>query len=164
MLWDNNVIWSDWHLFQRYIIRYKDSKGCERNILPSNFLACGASEIDSRLAARVIADLDRVAVTTGEHGQTRLPFLHNDHLVVAVRCFLLRQFYRILLSYRKKNLVIIDQSIFYSEPPSNLDSKKQNINIFFCLNQLPKQSVLSKSQLCFNPRLKVTKSWARMWL
>ncbi|KAF3827035.1 hypothetical protein GH733_002521 [Mirounga leonina] len=89
------VIWLMESAQNRYVIRYKDRKGCERNLWPFNFLACGASE----MAALVIANLDTVKLWLWPQSQLRISIL------------------------------------------------KQNINIYFCLNQLPKESVLNNEGL-----------------
>lgn len=42
---------------------------------------------------------------------------------------------------------MMDKSIFCTEPASNLLTLKQNVHIYFYMNQLPKGSAQIKSQL-----------------
>ncbi|XP_021092118.1 adenosine deaminase domain-containing protein 1 isoform X3 [Heterocephalus glaber] len=97
-----------------------------------------------------------VAVGTGEYNcnQCIKPYgrvLHDTHGVVTARRSLLRYFYRQLLLFYSKNPIMMEKSIFCTEPASDLLTLKQDINIYLYMNQLPKGSAQIKSQLHLNP-------------
>ncbi|XP_032990648.1 adenosine deaminase domain-containing protein 1 isoform X1 [Rhinolophus ferrumequinum] len=120
----------------------------------SEYLKCSNS-----LAAFIIERAGRyevVAIGTGEYNYSQgiKPdgrVLHDAHAVVTARRSLLRYFYRQLLLFYSKNPAMMDKSIFCTEPASNLLTLKQNVHIYFYMNQLPKGSAQIKSQLRLNP-------------
>ncbi|XP_019596944.1 adenosine deaminase domain-containing protein 1 isoform X2 [Rhinolophus sinicus] len=109
----------------------------------SEYLKCSNS-----LAAFIIERAGRyevVAIGTGEYNYSQgiKPdgrVLHDAHAAVTAR--------RSLLS---KNPAMMDKSIFCTEPASSLLTLKQNVHIYFYMNQLPKGSAQIKSQLRLNP-------------
>uniref|UniRef100_H0VR27 Adenosine deaminase domain-containing protein 1 n=1 Tax=Cavia porcellus TaxID=10141 RepID=H0VR27_CAVPO len=120
----------------------------------SQYLKCSNS-----LAAFVVERAGHhevVAVGTGEYNCSQCikpngRVLHDTHGVVTARRSLLRYFYRQLLLFYSKNPIMMEKSIFCTEPASDLLTLKQDINIYLYMNQLPKGSAQIKSQLRLNP-------------
>ncbi|EHA97497.1 Adenosine deaminase domain-containing protein 1 [Heterocephalus glaber] len=97
-----------------------------------------------------------VAVGTGEYNcsqciQPHGRVLHDTQGVVTARRSLLRYFYRQLLLFYSKNPIMMEKSIFCTEPASDLLTLKEDTNIYLYMNQLPKGSAQIKSQLSLNP-------------
>ncbi|KAM6148188.1 adenosine deaminase domain-containing protein 1 isoform 2-T2 [Erethizon dorsatum] len=109
----------------------------------SQYLKCSNS-----LAAFIVERAGHhevVAVGTGEYNCSQCikpngRMLHDTHGVVTAR--------RSLLS---KNPIMMEKSIFCTEPASDLLTLKQDINIYLYMNQLPKGSAQIKSQWHLNP-------------
>ncbi|KAM6148187.1 adenosine deaminase domain-containing protein 1 isoform 1-T1 [Erethizon dorsatum] len=120
----------------------------------SQYLKCSNS-----LAAFIVERAGHhevVAVGTGEYNCSQCikpngRMLHDTHGVVTARRSLLRYFYRQLLLFYSKNPIMMEKSIFCTEPASDLLTLKQDINIYLYMNQLPKGSAQIKSQWHLNP-------------
>ncbi|XP_038625195.1 adenosine deaminase domain-containing protein 1 [Tachyglossus aculeatus] len=128
--------------FDHLIANHSEYQSCSRSL--AAFIVDGGGQCEV------------VAFGTGEYNysqgiQRDGRVLHDTHAIVTARRSLLRYFYRQLLLFYSKNPIMMEKSIFCTEPASNLLAIKQNTNIHLYLNQLPKGSAQIKSQLRLNP-------------